>query len=115
MSARAPETSIYTTDAPEVVKRKIWNAYTGGRASIAEQKKLGGNPNICTVFQYLFCLFEEDDQKLVERERNCKTGDILCGYCKTELTEKVNNFLTIHQRKREKAKNMLDKFHIKRE
>jgi tryptophanyl-tRNA synthetase len=115
MSASSPETSIYTTDTPEVVKRKIWNAFTGGKPSIAEQKKLGGNPEVCIVFQYLFTLFEEDDKKLVERKRKCKSGETLCGHCKTELTERVNNFLVDHQRKREKAKNVLDKFHIKRE
>jgi tryptophanyl-tRNA synthetase len=114
MSASEPETSIFTTDPPDVVKRKIWNAFTGGRVTVEEQKKLGGDPSICTVFQYYFYLFEEDDAKLAERERRCRNGELLCGECKTDLTERVNKFLKEHRRKREKARDMVEKFYIKR-
>jgi len=114
MSASEPETSIFTTDSPEVVKRKIWNAFTGGRATVKEQRKLGGNPAVCTIFQYFAYLFEEDDEKLAERERKCMTGEILCGECKNELTERVNKFLVEHQKKREKAKDIIEKFNLKR-
>ncbi len=114
MSASEPETSIYTTDSPDAVKKKIWNAYTGGKATVNEQEKLGGDPNICTIFQYLLYLFEQNDEELVERERSCKAGETLCGHCKDELTEKVNKFLAEHQKKREKARSRLADFHIKR-
>ena len=114
MSASEPETSIFTIDQPDVVKGKIWNAFTGGRATVAEQRKLGGDANICTIFQYFAYLFEEDDKKLAERERKCKAGEILCGECKTELTERINKFLAEHQKKREKARNTVEKFYIKR-
>jgi len=114
MSASEPETSIFTIDPPDVVKRKIWNAFTGGRATVAEQRKSGGDANICTIFQYFAYLFEEDDKKLAERKRKCKAGEILCGECKTELTEKINKFLAEHQKKREKARNIVEKFYIKR-
>ena len=114
MSASEPETAIYTIDQPDVVKRKIWNAFTGGKATGAEQRKLGGDPSICTIFQYLLYLFEEDDKKLTERERKCRAGEILCGECKTELIEKVNTFLAEHQEKREKARDILEEFYIQR-
>lgn len=114
MSASEPETSIFTTDTPDVVKRKIWNAFTGGKATVEEQRKLGGDPDICTVFQYFLYLFEEDDKKLAEREKQCRAGEILCGDCKTDLTERVNRFLAEHRRKREKARNIIEKFYIKR-
>jgi len=114
MSASEPETSIFTVDSPEVVKRKIWNAFTGGRATVAEQRKLGGDPNICSVFQYFYFLFEGDDDKLADRERRCRGGEILCGECKTELTERVVKFLIEHQKMRDKAKNIIDKFRLKR-
>jgi len=114
MSASEPETSIFTVDAPEAVKRKIWNAFTGGKATVEEQRKLGATPDICTVFQYFYYLFEGDDKKLSERERRCKNGEILCGECKNELTDRVNKFLAEHQKKREKARNIIKKFYIKR-
>jgi tryptophanyl-tRNA synthetase len=114
MSASEPETSIFTTDAPEVVKHKVWNAFTGGKGTAVEQRRTGAEPSVCTVFQYFLYLFEEDDKKLSKREKQCIAGEILCGDCKTELTERINKFLVEHNKKREKARSVLDKFHIKR-
>jgi tryptophanyl-tRNA synthetase len=114
MSASEPETCIFTIDPPEVVKRKVWNAFTGGKPTVAEQRKMGGDPSICTIFQYFLFMFEEDDEKLNEREKKCKAGEILCGECKTELTDRINSFLENHRRKRDKARNVIEKFHIKR-
>ncbi len=114
MSASEPETAIFTVDPPEVVKRKVWNAFTGGKGTIAEQRKTGANPSVCSIYQYFLFLFEEDDKKLLEREQQCRTGKMLCGDCKKELTEKINKFLSEHQKRREQAKNNLEKYHIKR-
>jgi tryptophanyl-tRNA synthetase len=114
MSASEPETSIFTMDQPEVVKRKIWNAFTGGKPTATEQRKTGANPDVCSVFQYYVYLFEEDDTKLKERERRCRTGEMLCGECKTNLVERLNKFLEEQRRKREKAKDEIEKYHIKR-
>jgi tryptophanyl-tRNA synthetase len=114
MSASEPETCIFTTDTPDAVKRKIWNAFTGGKPTLAEQKKKGGDPDICTIFQYFFYLFEEDDKKMAERARQCKSGEVMCGDCKKDLAERVNRFLAEHQKKREKARDTVEKFHIKR-
>lgn len=113
MSASEPETAIFTTDSPETVKRKIWNAFTGGRPTVKEQRKLGADPEVCTIYQYFLYLFEEDDRRLVELERQCRAGEIICGDCKTVLTERVNRFLSKHQQEREKAKKTIEKYYIK--
>jgi tryptophanyl-tRNA synthetase len=114
MSASQPETSIFTMDPPDLVKRKIWAAFTGGKATAAEQRKTGANPTVCSVFQYYLYLFEEDDKKLLEREHKCRAGEILCGECKKDLVERLNKFLGEHKKKREKAKDVIEKYHIKR-
>jgi tryptophanyl-tRNA synthetase len=114
MSASEPETSIFTMDPPELVKRKIWNAFTGGKPTAAEQRKTGANPNVCSVFQYYVYLFEEDDARLMERERRCKSGEMLCGECKADLVTRLNKFLEEHRERREKAKDVIAQFHIKR-
>lgn len=114
MSSSEPETSIFTTDSPEVVKRKIWNAFTGGKGTAEEQRKTGATPDICSVFQYYYFLFEESDEKLTERERQCKNGEVLCGECKTELAQRINKFLAQHQKKKERARNIIEKFRIKK-
>jgi len=110
MSAREPETCIFTTDTPEMVKRKIWAAYTGGRSTVKEQKETGGEPDACTVYQYFLYLFEEDDGRIKERARQCRAGENICGDCKALLTERVTDFLLEHQRKREKAKDIIQEF-----
>ena len=114
MSASEPETSIFTLDQPDLVKRKIWAAFTGGKPTAAEQRKTGANPTVCSVFQYYVYLFEENDEKLMERERRCKSGELLCGECKADLVLRLNKFLEEHREKREKAKDVIEKFHIKR-
>jgi tryptophanyl-tRNA synthetase len=115
MSASMPETSIFTVDQPDVVKKKIWNAFTGGKGTATEQRKEGADPTVCSIFQYYFFLFEEDTTKLAERERKCKAGEMLCGECKKEIADKLNQFLQQHQERREKAKDTIDQYHIKRQ
>lgn len=113
MSASEPETCIFTIDSPEDVKRKVWSAFTGGKPTIKEQRKTGGDPYVCSVFQYFLYLFEKDDQKIAQLDRECRTGAAICGDCKTILTERVNKFLKEHQEQREKAKKDLEKFFLK--
>ena len=97
MSASMPETSIFTVDPPDVVKKKIWNAFTGGKGTAAEQRKTGADPTVCSIFQYYFYLFEEDSAKLAERERRCRGGEMLCGECKKDIADKLNKFLEATQ------------------
>ena len=108
MSSSEPETAIYTTDDPNVARRKVMNAYTGGRPTIEEQRRLGANPDVCTVFWSLYFLFEPDDEKIQDLRESCKAGEILCGECKTNLAEKVVTFLEEHQKRREQAKKIVE-------
>jgi len=113
MSASEPNTAIFTTDDEELVVKKIMNAFTGGRATVEEQRKLGGQPDICPVYHYYEELFEEDDKNLKEIYESCKSGSLLCGDCKARLAERVKRFIKDHQIKREKARDSLDKFLLK--
>lgn len=110
MSASVEGSAIYTTDDEKTVAKKVGRAFTGGRATVEEQRRLGGNPDVCSVCNYLKFFFEEDDKKLLERLDAYRKGDILDGENKAYLTEKINAFLKEHQRKREQAKKQLDKF-----
>jgi len=113
MSASLPETCIFTVDPPEVAERKIWNAFTGGKPTEREQKKYGGDPSICTIYQYFYHIFEENDEKVRDLENKCKLGEVICGECKAILADRVKKFLREHQRKREEAKNIIEEFFIK--
>lgn len=113
MSASQPETAIFTTDEPELVEKKIRNSFTGGRDTIAEQKKYGANPDICPVYHYYKFMMEQDDKKLKSIYEDCKGGRLMCGDDKTHLISKMTPFLKEHQRKREEARKIIDKFMIK--
>ena len=113
MSSSEPTTAVFTTDSPDQVKQKIMKyAYSGGRDTIAEHRKLGGNPDVDVSYQWL-TFFEEDDKKLKKIYDDYKSGKLLTGELKQILIEKLNSFLKEHQRKREKAKSQLDKFILK--
>ena len=97
----------------EAAAKKIMNAYTGGRPTVKEQRKLGGDPSICTIYAYYYYLFEEDDRRLLDLERECKSGGIICGDCKARLVNVIKTFLKDFQKKREKAKDIIDQFLLK--
>ncbi|MEM2875324.1 MAG: tryptophan--tRNA ligase [Candidatus Hadarchaeales archaeon] len=113
MSASEPETCIFTTDSPEVAAKKVMNAFTGGRGTVREQREKGGEPDVCSVYGYFYFLFEPDDRKLAEIERRCRNGDLICGECKAMLAERVKHFLSEHQMKREKAREVIQDFMLK--
>lgn len=112
MSASEQETSIFTTDKPEAAAVKVMNAFTGGRATVEEQKVLGGIPEVCPVYEYQH-LFFFDDAKSEKLYKDCTGGKILCGECKGNLARYVKSFLAEHQKRREEARHKLDMFIMK--
>ncbi len=108
-SEEAPGT-IYTTDSPEEVKRKINKyAYSGGRETVEEHREKGGNPDVDVSYQWL-TFFMEDDERLEEIYEDYSKGDMLTGELKQILIDELNDFLEEHQRKREEAKDRIDEF-----
>ncbi len=93
MSSSKPESYISLFDDPEVGAKKVMKALTGGRVSAEEQRRLGGEPEKCTVFElFTYHLIESDDE-LEEIRRDCKEGRLLCGRCKKMASELVREFL----------------------
>ncbi len=113
MSASVENTAIFTKDEPDVIKRKVNNAFTGGQANAKLQRELGGKPSVCSVYKYHFMLFTLDDNEIKKIQSRCIGGELLCGECKKDLTQKINKFLSEHQKKREKAKDVLEDYLLK--
>ena len=78
MSSSKPGTAIFTTDEPEVIDKKVSNAFTGGQATVALQRLYGGN--------------------------------LLCGECKSDLAMESKSFIAILKKRREKAKDCIQKY-----
>ena len=109
MSSSKPETAIFTTDEPEIVEKKVLSSFTGGQATISLQKKLGGNADICPVYGYLKYFFDTEKESL-ERYIRCKSGNLLCGECKSDLANNTKTFIIDFKHKREKAKDKVKDF-----
>jgi tryptophanyl-tRNA synthetase len=109
MSSSRPETAILTTDEPEIVEKKVLSSFTGGQATISLQKKLGGNADICPVYDYLKYFFDDEKESL-ERYLRCKSGNLLCGECKSDLANNTRDFIIEFQRKRDEAKDKVNDF-----
>ena len=111
MSASDQNNTIYTTDTPGTVRKKInSHAFSGGRRDIKEHREMGGNPDIDVSYQYLRIFFEPDDKKLKTIYDDYKSGSLLSGELKGILVEKINAFLSEHQKKREEARDRVEEF-----
>jgi tryptophanyl-tRNA synthetase len=93
MSSSVPESLFTFTEPDESIGKKVRNALTGGRMTVEEQKRLGGEPDRCSV--YLLNLFHlvGDDRELGEIRKACLEGGLLCGPCKKATLERVQAFL----------------------
>ena len=109
MSSSKPETALFTTDEPEVVEKKVSTAFTGGQATVALQRKLGGNPAGCPVFWYLRYFFDTERQS-DERLLKCRSGNLLCGECKSDLALQSKSFIVDFRKRRESAKDVVKEF-----
>ncbi len=112
MSSSKPESYISLLDKPEEAGKKVMKAFTGGRVTAEEQRRLGGEPEKCVVFElYSYHLIEKDDE-LKQIESDCKEGRLLCGKCKKIAAELVRNFLKEHQEKMEEAESRFEDYII---
>ena len=109
MSSSNPETALFTTDEPKIIEEKVSNAFTGGQPTTALQKKLGGNPEICSVFSYLKFLFDTSRESN-QRELKCRSGNLLCGECKHDLSNHSTTFISMFQERRQKAKDLVPEY-----
>lgn len=76
------------------------------------QKEFGGNPDVCSVYKYFFVLFMLENEELFTIRDECLNGERLCGECKSLLKERIIKFLKNHQEKREKARDIIDKYWV---
>ncbi len=98
MSSSNPDTAIFLNDSPSTVKKKISRSFTGGRDTVEEQKRLGGNPDVCKVFE-IFKFHHPDNEFVKDIDSKCRAGKLMCGECKKLCVDFLNDFLKSHQEK----------------
>ncbi len=108
MSSSIPESIISFYEPEAAVRKKVMSGITGGRMTLEEQKKLGGEPDKCSL--YLLNVFHmvTDDAALAEIRRKCLAGEITCGQCKKDTAERVVTFLKDFREKMDVAAETIE-------
>ena len=113
MSSSVPASHISLLDDPEDGYDKVKSATTGGRETAEEQRELGGKADECPVYElYAYLLAGEDDDLATEVYEECVGGERLCGGCKEQAAELMEEFLEDHQEKRAEWEAKLDELEI---
>jgi tryptophanyl-tRNA synthetase len=108
MSSSIPESIISFYEPQATIRKKVMSGITGGKMTQEEQKRLGGEPDKCSI--YLLNLFHmvSDDADLAEIRRKCVSGEIMCGQCKKETAERVVAFLKDFREKMDVAAEKIE-------
>ncbi len=110
MSSSREDSAIFLTDPPEKAVIKIKKALTGGRATVEEQRRLGGVPEKCMVYEFYLYHLILDDERLMKIHDDCSSGSLLCGECKSIAADILRKWLEEHQRRLEKARDIVDSY-----
>jgi len=110
MSSSKPESAIFLTDPPKIAAKKIMNAKTGGAVSLEAQKKEGGKPDECMVYELFLYHLIEKDKELQEIHTSCKNGQRMCGNCKKYAVQLMEKLLVDLQEKRKTAEGKIKQY-----
>ena len=108
MSSSIPESTISFTEPDEIVKKKVMAALTGGRATLAEQREQGGEPERCPLFLLNLFHLVDDDPQLEELRTKFRSGQLMCGQCKKETEERVLSFIHDMQEKMAAVEHLIE-------
>lgn len=110
MSSTIQDSIIALTESPETAVAKVNRAKTGGKVTLTEQRRSGGEPQNCTVYELLLFHLLEDDRQIAEVYSECREGRRTCGKCKSLAAELMVKFLKEHQDARERARGRFGEF-----
>ncbi|KAL9095393.1 MAG: hypothetical protein Q9165_002264 [Trypethelium subeluteriae] len=100
MSASNPNSAVFMSDTPNQIKNKInRHAFSGGKETIEEHRKYGGNPDVDVAYQYL-TYFEDDDEKLKKIYDDYKSGTLATGELKKECIALMQGYVKEFQERR---------------
>lgn len=111
MGASDPSNAIFLTDTAGQIKNKIRKyAFSGGRETIEEHRRLGADLSVDVSYKYLEFILE-DDAKLAKIGEDYAAGILLTSEVKDILIEEMSKFVLDHQARRKKVDDaVIDKF-----
>ncbi len=98
MSKSRPESAIFLDDDLKLVKKKVMRAFSGGRGTVEEHRRLGGIPEQDVALKYLTAYFL-DKKEADKLEKDYKAGKILSAELKEKLYEELEKFLVDYKKK----------------
>jgi tryptophanyl-tRNA synthetase len=110
MSSSKPKSYISLTEEIEEAKSKIDKAKTGGQDSLEEHRSKGGNVEEDMVYELLAFHLIEDDKTLNKIKQEYESGEMLSSELKDIAKQKIEEFLTEHQQKREEAEPKVEQY-----
>ena len=103
MSASDPNSAIFMSDTAAQIKNKInKHAFSGGRESLEEHRKHGGNPDVDVAYTYL-SYFLESDEELSDLASKYRSGEMLTGEMKARCISELQKFVGAFQERRSKV------------
>ncbi len=100
MSKRSAASTFTLDDEPSAAAKKVLAGFTGGRPTIEEQKRIGGEADKCPIYDLYLFHFAIEDEYARRVYDECYGGIRMCGDCKKELAGIVKKYLEEHARKR---------------
>ncbi|UZJ54331.1 hypothetical protein CBS101457_003651 [Exobasidium rhododendri] len=113
MSASNESSSIYMTDTPKQIKKKVNQAFSGGQEFVEDHRRLGGNPDVDVAYQYLL-FFVDDDEEMAVLGKEYRAGSILSGEMKQKTIAVLQSIVQSFQERKaavteEVIKSFMDK------
>ncbi|GMM51217.1 tryptophan--tRNA ligase [Starmerella bacillaris] len=103
MSASADTSAVFMTDTQKQIQKKINKyAFSGGKATVEEQRELGGDCEVDVAFQYI-TFFMESDEEVEEIRQKYSSGEMLTGELKQICIKLIQKFVGEFQEKRAKV------------
>ncbi len=114
MSKSKPESCITIPEDEKSVQKKIMRAFSGGRESLEEHRKLGAEVEKDMPFELLKQHLVEDDRELDIIYKKYKSGEMTSGEIKQLTSDKIISFMRDFRAKMEKARKQVDKLNFVR-
>jgi tryptophanyl-tRNA synthetase len=93
MSKSNAESYIQLPEEEKSYRKKLMRALTGGRETVEIQRKEGGIPEKCMIFELYKQHLIEDDDELGKIYKDCRAGKLLCGEDKKNCCERMKLFM----------------------